>query len=987
MDDAVNVPLPLRTASPEAQNQNQSLPYATSLHSFVNDDQSVDSENWQPEREQPPLRQQSNSYDDIYDRSNAASRASRGEIGLQEFPLPTSKPIPSHTSTVDLGRTSRAESINKAATKNKTLSGEQVHPPVEQLRRQLAEYELPLLQQANPNDGTFWDPIKEEDHPASFDLIAPIQESEAPLHSLEKQADLLFSTRHMLAILSNPQHLFKFREFLAAERSDSLEILMYYLSACKALKAIEYSNAVSQLLTNLSEIESSDQEIPATKNNKLEQQAENALNALVKDELPAFITFNCVSLVSNVVEQRVKGTLPAKFEGTSDALAEVFCLTDPSRRDNPIIFASEEFHRTTQYGMDYVLGRNCRFLQGPKTNKQSVRRIREAIEAGCQHSELFLNYRRDGSPFMNLLMCAPLCDSKGRVRYFIGAQIDVSGLVMGDAGMDSMKDVAREESIKPDGPEDVSANGVENSHFSGGVNGYHPYSVDGDNGHGHQFISDPLSTESVSPRKDGEARNNLLEFIELLSPSELAMVREHGSSIFQPVVPRRERPYWGHVRPRIMLKQPKQAPNHAGPDQMFKQPTLPGVYDNYLLVRPYPSLRILFTSPSLRIPGILQSPFFSRVGGSATVRDDLLRSFMDGRSVTARIRWISKYDMHGRSQSPGNRQIPSFAMALFRPSSPEYLDDGTVVCSGHLRVICDFCCTDYSPLDESPGDDSDPFAHSADEEQDEDGENSEDDDTESFDIPRPSYRFRNRVRRGEGKVIAEKFIPPSDFAAAAKPQELFSPALGINSIPVVRRFINRRDATQVLVFTDGACLNNGGTNPQAGCAFFFRPAQNGGEKEKGQRKKRDIPDQPPNTEGYVSFHLEKKGPFGDPSLQTSNRAELRAVIAALRFRVWNGEGFRSIVIATDSEYVAEGATTWVRTWLKNGWNGRAGPVKNKDLWQALLGEFERCHDNGLEVLFWRIPREQNTHADQWAKAGAGEEDVKDEFTDIVGALV
>jgi hypothetical protein len=50
-----------------------------------------------------------------------------------------------------------------------------------------------------------------------------------------------------------------------------------------------------------------------------------------------------------------------------------------------------EFHRTTQYGIDYVLGRNCRFLQGPKTNKHSTRRIREAIEAGRQHSEVFLN--------------------------------------------------------------------------------------------------------------------------------------------------------------------------------------------------------------------------------------------------------------------------------------------------------------------------------------------------------------------------------------------------------------------------------------------------------------------------------------------------------------------------------------------------------------------------------------------------------------------
>lgn len=269
------------------------------------------------------------------------TRASRAEVGIQDFPLPGSRPVLSRSSTADLGRTSRAESISKVPNKIKIPGAEQGHILVEQLRRQLAEAELPLLQQINPNEGTSWDPIEEEEHQASYDLIAPLEESEAPLHSLERQADLLFSTRHMLAILSNPQHLFKFREFLTAERSDSLEVLMYYLSACKALKAIEYSNAVSQLLTNLSEIESSDQKIPATRNSALEKQAENALRALVRDELPAFITSISISFVSNVVEQRVKGTLPAKFEGTSEALAEVFCLTDPSRRDNPIIFASE----------------------------------------------------------------------------------------------------------------------------------------------------------------------------------------------------------------------------------------------------------------------------------------------------------------------------------------------------------------------------------------------------------------------------------------------------------------------------------------------------------------------------------------------------------------------------------------------------------------------------------------------------------------------
>jgi hypothetical protein len=41
----------------------------------------------------------------------------------------------------------------------------------------------------------------------------------------------------------------------------------------------------------------------------------------------------------------------------------------------------------------------------------------------------------------------------------------------------------------------------------------------------------------------------------------------------------------------------------------------------------------------------------------------------------------------------------------------------------------------------------------------------------------------------------------------------------------------------------------------------------------------------------------------------------------------------------------------------------------------------------LRVLFWRIPREQNTHADRWAKAGAEEKDVKNVLLDIAGILV
>ena len=117
----------------------------------------------------------------------------------------------------------------------------------------------------------------------------------------------------------------------------------------------------------------------------------------------------------------------------------MFCLSDPSIKDNPIVYASEEFYRTTQYGRDYVIGRNCRFLQGPKTDRNTVSRIKDAIRTGQESFETILNYRRDGSPFMNLVMTAPLYDNKGVVRYFIGAQVDISGLVEEGRGLDSFE--------------------------------------------------------------------------------------------------------------------------------------------------------------------------------------------------------------------------------------------------------------------------------------------------------------------------------------------------------------------------------------------------------------------------------------------------------------------------------------------------------------------------------------------------------------------
>lgn len=75
---------------------------------------------------------------------------------------------------------------------------------------------------------------------------------------------------------------------------------------------------------------------------------------------------------------------------------------------------------------------------------------------------------------------------------------------------------------------------------------------------------------------------------------------------------------------------------------------LTGVYENYLLVRPYPSLRILFTSPSMRVPGILQSPLLDRIGGSSRMRDQLVQALANGQGVTAKVKWLTvNHRRHG----------------------------------------------------------------------------------------------------------------------------------------------------------------------------------------------------------------------------------------------------------------------------------------------------------------------------------------------------
>lgn len=301
----------------------------------------------------------------------------------------------------------------------------------------------------------------------------------------------------------------------------------------------------------------------------------------------------------------------------------------------------------------------------------------------------------------------------------------------------------------------------------------------------------------------------------------------------------------------------------------------------------------------------------------------------------------------------------------WRPDHPIELPDGRLVCSPHRLVICGYCTVDYSFMDEILADDDVETSDYSDSTHNDidDAETSDYSDSTDNDIDNSNgdvISLGPGLRVGTGRVFPTRFNPPNPNDT---PMSFFPLGRTERAMPPVNRFIRRNgENNQFLIYTDGACLDNGGQNPRAGCCFVY-------------------------GNGHTSFPLEKQGPTGIDGLQTSNRAELRAVIAATRFRYWVGEGCLCLVIATDSEYVVEGMTKWVKGWIRNGWKTAMGlPVKNKDLWQCLLGEVERWDDRGMRIQFWRIPREWNTEADEHAKVAANE-GAPQSFGDICGVPV
>jgi len=130
--------------------------------------------------------------------------------------------------------------------------------------------------------------------------------------------------------------------------------------------------------------------------------------------------------VDNAAGANIKQPHKDVFFAAVETTRMPMIVTDPNRPDNPIIFANNAFLEMTGYDLHEILGENCRFLQGPDTDRSVVNAVREAIANKVDIATEILNYKKDGSSFWNALFISPIHNDNGDLIYFFASQLDVS---------------------------------------------------------------------------------------------------------------------------------------------------------------------------------------------------------------------------------------------------------------------------------------------------------------------------------------------------------------------------------------------------------------------------------------------------------------------------------------------------------------------------------------------------------------------------------
>jgi len=114
------------------------------------------------------------------------------------------------------------------------------------------------------------------------------------------------------------------------------------------------------------------------------------------------------------------------FKEAVNSSQVAYLITDPNQPDNPVVYVNQAFLTMTGYSADEVIGRNCRFLQGPETDATAINCLRQAM---ARHKDVcveLVNYRKDGAPFWNEVNISPVFNDAQELTHFFAAQKDIT---------------------------------------------------------------------------------------------------------------------------------------------------------------------------------------------------------------------------------------------------------------------------------------------------------------------------------------------------------------------------------------------------------------------------------------------------------------------------------------------------------------------------------------------------------------------------------
>jgi len=219
--------------------------------------------------------------------------------------------------------------------------------------------------------------------------------------------------------------------------------LLYRMLEMRALPPSHQGQRATELCTRYLGFEATSGETAVT---KLIAHTESSHMALAQDLLPKFVqTKACLPIVEALVAGQPQLQMTSaqallwseyvvppdvagwvhSFVPVAECYPACIVISDMTVPGNPMCYVNQEFCRVTGYQKHEVQGRNCRFLQGPKTEPQSVAVIQDTLRRGVDCHVKITNYRKTGELFLNLLTMRPVHDSNGVLRFCIGVQFEV----------------------------------------------------------------------------------------------------------------------------------------------------------------------------------------------------------------------------------------------------------------------------------------------------------------------------------------------------------------------------------------------------------------------------------------------------------------------------------------------------------------------------------------------------------------------------------